>query len=61
MKLNILDINNIEYLYAGSELNNYYDFSDVLKIYRLVRVIRIYDKKEMLIVTDKIKCVYEVE
>lgn len=61
MKLNILDINNIEYLYDGGELNDYCDFSNVLKIYRLVRVIRIYDKKEMLLVTDKIKCVYEVE
>lgn len=61
MKLIILDINNMEYLYDGSELNDYHDFADVLKIYRLVRVKRIYDKKEMLIVTDKIKCVYEVE
>lgn len=61
MKLNILDINNMEYLYDGGELNDYSDFSNILKCYSLIRVIRIYDKKEMLICADKIKCVYDVE
>lgn len=61
MKLIILDINNMEYLYNNSEIEDYSDFSDILKLYKLIKVERIYDKKEMLIVTDKIKCVYEVE
>ncbi|MDY3358802.1 MAG: hypothetical protein SOY04_00125 [Clostridium celatum] len=61
MRLKILDINNVEYLYADDKVNDYLDFSNIVNCYKFIRVIRIYDKKEMLIVNDKIKCVYEVK
>lgn len=61
MKLLILDINNMEYLYNNLEIEDYSDFSDILKLYKLIKVERIYDNKEMLLVTDKVKCVYEKE